>query len=351
MIIFLVAIGMKEALCVGISEYPDRHHRLQGCARDALDMATLFLDTFQFDKVTLVAHAIEPDTMPEHPKLHFHPDLLPTRTVILDKLTELARPSSETEEDVVVFYFSGHGLRVHSDDVRSSFVESLLTLPDADGISVVVDCELRQKLRQIGERRSTTNVVAIVDSCHAAGMAKASWEFRPLGTPRVATSSARDREFALQKKIEMSKDTQKSVNYVLMAACRDSEQALEGPVNESPVVRGWFTYALTAALRRDSQIQYCSYENVLRQVNMRAIDRSPMDSKQTPIVMGPQMNKQIFSTQIASTHEHAYRFGGVSLEGGDINGLVHRSTWIFADYVWCSPFRSDTLLTSPVGRR
>ena len=316
---------------MGISGYPTEltTRPLEGCAADAADMALLFLETFEFDQVTLITHGdFDIDLLRPYQKnsskqiLHYNPEEVPTRTTLLEKLTELAKGEPGSTEDIVVFYFSGHGHREgHTEDIRSSSVETILTLTGDDGRSVVVDSELRQKLRQIEESRNTHNVVAIMDNCRSGSIFHGGMEE---DTSRDVTLLQKEKAFAEEQKLALSEDSTKEVGCIIMTACREAQQAKEVEIPGLYSKRGQFTYSLSKLLRLNgsSQRSYMVIHQLLK------ADKA--FSEQTPTIMGPQLGRKIFSGEEV-VQDHCHYVKGVEIVGGLMNGIEKESTWAIRD--------------------
>ncbi len=156
----------KHAVVFGISEYvggldPGEQPNLQYSDRDAEAMAALF-ERSGYDSV----------------------DLSVNEEAIRERLNDLLDAASETvkRDDLFVFYFSGHGLRIdqlnqeHFPDLEIDGDRTEYILPadaisnGSSGVEIHLDKAispswLDRKLRRIPARRK----VVIIDACHAGG--------------------------------------------------------------------------------------------------------------------------------------------------------------------------------------
>ena len=128
----MVTTGERRwAILVGASQYQD-FTKLRFSARDAAEFSRALTDKLGFTRETMFLLS----DAPEH-----EADLSPTRNDIWRALSSLAKPDSPFyrqkgiepigEDDLFVFYFSGHGLRTsHGDEYLLSIDASELNVPE-----------------------------------------------------------------------------------------------------------------------------------------------------------------------------------------------------------------------------
>lgn len=235
----------KRALLIGINAYP-RITPLSGCVNDVMLMKEILAGRFGFAE--------------EHMNVLL--DGAATRNDILRAFDRLV---AETEpDDIVVFYFAGHGSQMTDfEGDESSGYDSTIMPYDTEGWSGInrdiTDDEIHVRLGSLGER--TQFITLIFDCCHsgsitrdadgprARAMPRDERDEIPLGPddmPRV-TRGASDEPpaFGPSKWLPLDK------KYVLIAGCADEEVSYEytATASGSPVQHGALTYFLSEELR------------------------------------------------------------------------------------------------------
>jgi hypothetical protein len=235
----------KRALLVGIDTYPrlPPAYKLHGAARDAELMRDLLCGTFGFsatEVVLLCNDAAERDK-------------------ILAALNDLAARTQPN--DVVVFYFSGHGSQMtdRENDEPDGKDETILPYDTGRGSTVanrdITDDEIYLWIRLVAAK--TPNITLIFDCCNSGSMSRAVFE----GTNRSAPIDDRPIDdlppspIPREKWTELARASQQKATvgwlpvgdrYVMIAACRDEQKAGEYPpsATEGPDVHGCLTYFL-----------------------------------------------------------------------------------------------------------
>lgn len=197
--------GQRHALVIGVSEY-ERVPTLKYADKDAQDVAeALRLVGFEDENLT-VLHGGDPDAQPHRSAVFHH----------------LARIKSLTLEpdDVVLFYFSGHGMMSDDVDYLLPIEASDLALEDT---AVSVDDVVR-RLHQTGSRQ----VVMFIDACrnemptgkgiHGIGAnTKSVVDQFDEGLAVVFSCSSRERSF----EIDADDIKQSSFTHCLLEAIKD----------------------------------------------------------------------------------------------------------------------------------
>lgn len=234
------AHAAEYALLVGVNDCPDfrtqdgtRPRPLHGAERDAEQMADLLRNQFGFAprRVRLMqgAKANSAAVLSAFRELH---DLL-------------------TADDVLVFYFAGHGTQFEDQrpfDEEDRLDEALcLADATADGAGLLLDDELGRWLDELPVRE----VVVVLDCCHAGtGIKTADDEFIPryLPMPRVKRAAgAVDAPWSDLR----SSSKQFGRRTTAFYACQPEQQAYERrlPGLKAPLRAGQFTNFLVTALK------------------------------------------------------------------------------------------------------
>ncbi|HJP92721.1 MAG TPA: caspase family protein [Pyrinomonadaceae bacterium] len=136
----------RWAIVVGVNDYK-QFSKLQYCRQDAKDMASAFREKLQFHQVFEFHEEAEPEFQP-------------TRDCILQKLYQLRYSKECKPEDLLVFYFSGHGINEGGKDYLLPINADLLDV-DTFGIRVK---DLVKILKGFG----CANTVLFIDACRDA---------------------------------------------------------------------------------------------------------------------------------------------------------------------------------------
>jgi hypothetical protein len=139
--------GDKYAIVIGISDYPGTANDLEYCDDDATDMVqALNQYGYLFDNI---ADLIDTEA---------------TRTNIISAIEDLA--STVTENDEVVFFFSGHGGRGKANDFDKEVTDECIWAHDGSNLVPIWDGELAVLFNTF----KTNRIIFIFDSCYAGGM-------------------------------------------------------------------------------------------------------------------------------------------------------------------------------------
>jgi uncharacterized caspase-like protein len=230
----------KKAFIVGINDYkpageggPD----LSGCIADAQDMAN-----------TLVILGFAPEN------IRISTDKQATQKGIMSGLKWLTGKAKK--DDVLVFYYSGHGSQVpdlskdeldKKDEILCPHNTSFI-----DGVYITDDA-LREVFSKI---QAGVSLEVILDSCHS-GSATRDLPGNPAKTKIRYMRPPLDFTFHLDYGLELvatkilrgaEKVIVAGLNHVLWAACKDNQTSEETEIDGG--VRGVFTYNFCQVLRR-----------------------------------------------------------------------------------------------------
>lgn len=304
----------KHALLVGIDPYPyfPPSNQLSSCAADARLMAEVLQDGFGFRARRLALLCNEKAT----------------RQGILDALEDLA--SRVKGEDVVVFFYSGHGSRVRDPDgdEPDSWDETLVPHDSGRGEHPnrdIRDDELYDWILKVN--RLTPHVTVVLDSCKAGaavrGIAREKWvepDPRPVPWRKKTVHQSDFRDASPSGWLPVDE------RYTLLAACRYSESAKEYNVPGVPDLKhGALTFFLARELR--ALRPGATYRDLMEKVRLAVTGVYPT---QTPQVEGAR-DREVFGTRRVQPQRflpvRGRDDGRVVLGGGAAFGLTHGSEW------------------------
>jgi uncharacterized caspase-like protein len=157
---------------------------------------------------------------------------------------------SAGEDDVCLFFFSGHGSRIpdeDGDEGKSDHYDEVICPYDTTGYleNVISDDEL-------GGWLSTCpgNVVVILDTCMSGGFVKGvEGTIKTVPNPRVSKDAIAKKHFGeglveRLKQRPISRDLNQA-GYVVLMACKESKSAYESPI----LGNGVFTYYIEEGLQ------------------------------------------------------------------------------------------------------
>lgn len=211
-------------------------------------------------------------------------------------------------DDLVVFYFSGHGSQLPDEqaDELDGFDETLIPFDSRDASGApndLRDDELRRLIRLANEK--TSRVTLVFDCCSSgtvvrAGGARDGERFVPASVRGLAGTRPSVTKSAAVSAVAQTKDVgsgyfDEDLRYVALSACRASETALELELDEpgqAPRYHGLFTYALVQelALAADGP----SYAELMERVRRRVTAQRPT---QTPVIEGPLDKAGVFGRE------------------------------------------------------
>jgi hypothetical protein len=305
------AAPQRLALLVGVGNYKSpKISQLVGPPNDVARMKSLLVEKFEF-----------PDA-----NIRTLVDAEATRQAILNEFCNhlVARARAN---DVVLFYFSGHGSRVADRDPidESDGYDETLVPHDArqSGIEDIRDDEIQALL----DRLATRNVTLIFDSCHSGTGARA------FARPRGIDPEPSEVEAA--NKLLAQRPTARSVipnngfqptdsRYVLIAGSRADQLSYEFPFQEG--THGVLTYYLTQVLR--SAGPEATYRDVVERAAAYVTSKFQY---QTPQLEGVNQDNLIFQgiSALASPYVQAAPAPGglVQLAAGSVHGVTEGSTY------------------------
>jgi len=222
----------NRALCVGINDYPGTNMDLAGCVNDARDWREL-----------LERRAYVVDTLLDREA---------TRARIVDALR--ATIGQATDNDCVVFTFSGHGSWLPDDDRDEPDARDEMMCPyDVMKEQYLLDDELHDLF---STKAAGARIYVIADSCHSGSVVRyASAPVEPDDAPLKArflppyvfARGNRRFERAIDRAINTPARTKLRYPAVLFSGCHDSEFSYDTSFNGRP--NGAFTRVAIDALQ------------------------------------------------------------------------------------------------------
>ena len=301
----------KWALLVGINIYRNSGARpdfsnLAGCVNDVEDMKSLLLGTYDFP--------------PDH--IQVLTDARATHTAIIDAFKNHLIANAQAN-DVVIFYFSGHGSQMKdtSGDEADGYDETIVPHDTRDREGKVFDIsddELNELLRQLSQK--TKKVTFIFDSCHSGSAVRGAGQAKKIPaddrTPPPAPAYA-PRTRGIEGASDLRLD---GLEYVLISGCRSNESSFEH-LAANNIERGALSYFLTQKLR--SAGSTATYRDVMDNVMGEVNAKYP---SQHPELEGARADYYVFgdSSRLPQPYLLASPRGtkNVVLNGGLIYGLT-----------------------------
>jgi len=143
--------GDKYAIIIGISDYPDTANDLQYCENDALDICNALTTLYGYNPSNI------------HLLLGMNASFNAIQNAIND--IEL----KATNDDEVVFFFSGHGAKGKTGDDDKEKIDEAIVSHDGNpsgSLIAIWDGQLRDWFADF----TTSRIIFIFDSCLAGGM-------------------------------------------------------------------------------------------------------------------------------------------------------------------------------------
>jgi hypothetical protein len=268
------------ALLVGIDHYPNPAHRLHGCVNDITAFAQYLHQWAGANAVELKIQTLVNESA--------------TKAAIVHGLQKHLTQAKAGE--TALFYYAGHGSQeetppefwhLEPDHQNETLVcwDSRLGADHWD----LADKELRVLLAAIAHR---SNLVVIMDCCHSGHITRDLWrqrglpkkvDQRPFNTylakTYLAPAEALEPNHQQRSLAPLSLPALEAAGqYILLAACQDSETAKEAPLLENES-RGLFSYSLLQVL--EATAGNCTYRTLFEQTRA-AVLSTPKPSAQTP---------------------------------------------------------------------
>jgi hypothetical protein len=223
----------KQALCIGINNYPGTDSDLSGCVNDARDWSEV-LEQRGFT----VAQLLDKDA---------------TKAAIVSEIRRLVEAARYGH--LVVITYSGHGSYVPDEDGdESDGADEVLCPWDVEQGNVLSDDELHELF---SERARGVRIALVSDSCHSGTVAR----FAPMLEPDEALPRVRflppsvflprdalDKFGLRARAVRRSASPPGRHQALLLSGCQDTELSYDARFRGRP--NGAFTYAALRALER-----------------------------------------------------------------------------------------------------
>jgi hypothetical protein len=306
------------ALLVGIDEYQSSEiPSLRGCVNDITAINDFLVKRVAKSKDNL------------HIKKLINQEA--TRQSIIDSFRKhLCLAQSD---DTALFYFSGHGSQEQAAaefwHLEPDRLNETLVCWDSrqNNIWDLADKEVAKLISEVAQNHP--HIVVILDCCHSGGGVR-SHSSEYTGVREVAANLKErpidDFIFSVEEMNNFTSINDKqsrfnlpSSEYILLAACRDNEEAREHYSQK----RGVFSYFLLDSLQRNDTL---TYRDLFKRVNVCVRSFYPNQSPQIEATnsnyldwsfLGGQTNKQ--QPYFTATYSGEY---GWSIDGGAIHGIV-----------------------------
>ncbi|MEH1814965.1 MAG: caspase family protein [Nostoc sp.] len=308
-------------LLVGIDNYPDPNHCLQGCIND----------------ITAIEEYVNERFDPQEYQLHLLKlqDEQATREAIINGFRN--HLCQAQKDDVVLFYYSGHGSQELAPKefwhIEPDHLDETLVCYDSrtENGWDLADKELAKLIAEVAEKEP--HITIIMDCCHSGSGTK-----DPMQEAKERRFPADKRERPLESFIFTLEDLEKLTDsrdrdpekhptgwkipkgrHVLLAACRDYETAKEYPGK----FRGYFSYYLLDTLTKNNG--KLTYRDLFARTN--AIVRSEGREQSPQLeVNDPQDGDKFFldgaiaevAPYFIVTHDKTF---GWVIEGGAVHGV------------------------------
>jgi pimeloyl-ACP methyl ester carboxylesterase len=306
-------------LLVGIDDYPAPVPSLSGCVNDIRAVESL-----------LNERAVAGDARPE---LQILLNKEAKRQAIIDGF--LGHLSKAGKDDVVLFYYSGHGSQertppelwqLEPDRLDETLVCYDSRLADAWDLA---DKEIASLLAHVA--KNDPHILVILDCCHSGSGTRAPVEFhdakvrriptdgreRPIETFFVAPGGTRD----LHSGRPGESLSLPRARHVAMAACREDEEAKE--TTGDGKARGLFSFVLSETL--GSARAGVTYRDIYKRVNAQVRARA---ARQCPVIESTDiadLNRPFLGGALQQHTSHFTvsfdKTNGWIIDGGTVHGI------------------------------
>lgn len=235
------------ALLVGIDRYPRPIPPLRGCVNDIRVIETLLRERVGGGEFTVAPLVLTNEDA--------------TRQAVIDGFRR--HLSQAGRDDIALFYYSGHGSQEQAPsefwEIEPDHLDETLVCYDSrfPGRHDLADKELSQLIAEVAAKEP--QIVVVLDCCHsgsgtraaeAESVRRAPIDLRPrpletflVSPAEVATLATRSAEESATSLVALPRG-----RHIVMAACRDEEEAKEYQGDGQH--RGAFSYFLTQTLER-----------------------------------------------------------------------------------------------------
>lgn len=296
------------ALAVGIDNYKSPAiPPLQGCENDVIAMSK-FLST----------GLINSDDKLYIKKLINHQA---TRQAIIDGFHEHLSQAKST--DIALFYFSGHGSQEEAAEIfwhiEPDHLNETLVAFDSrtDDTWDLADKELSWLVSEISQNHP--HLIVILDCCHSGGALRSRQQYTSTRSVAANLGKRPLSSFIFADKLNSSFHWHSlSREYILLAACRDSEEAREHYSQK----RGVFSYFLLDSLQRHGNL---TYREALKRTNALVRSFYPKQSPQIETTNSSLLDQPFFGGAIIPVSYFTASYDGAlgwNIDGGAVHGIA-----------------------------
>ena len=317
--------GMRNfyALLVGIDNYPDPNHRLQGCVNDITAIAEYLNERFERTEYQLHLQTLK--------------DEQATRKAVIDGFRN--HLSLAGLDDIVLFYYSGHGSQELAPkefwQYEPDHHDETLVCYDSrtEGGWDLADKELAALIAQVAQKNP--HITIIMDCCHSGSGTR-----DPMQQTKERRFPTDKRERPLDSFIFTLEDLNRLLGtrevkpednptgwklpkgrHVLLAACRDYETAKE--YNGNGQHRGRFSYFLMNTLSKANG--KLTYRDLFGRTNALVRSVNGDQSPQLEVNNSQDENKFFLDGAIAELEPYFIvkndKTYGWVIEGGAVHGV------------------------------
>jgi hypothetical protein len=313
------------ALLVGINEY-DRTSsvpHLQGCVNDAQAMQAYLEGRVAQDYGNL------------HVKTLFNEQA--TRQSVIDGFRQ--HLSQAGPDDVALFFYAGHGAQENAPEefwaIEPDRLDETLVCYDSrtDGSWDLADKELAQLIAEVAEKNP--HIVVIMDCCHSGSGTRGDLDStfavrrapmdkrqRPLSSFIVSPDQLPAAPATRSLNTPTSGWQMPQGRHVLLAACRDIEEAKEYSVDGEP--HGTFSYFLLETLQKANNS--LTYRELFKRVSALVQNRVTAQSPQLEANSADDLNQPFLGGLVKPRLPHFQvacdRTYGWTIDGGAIHGIA-----------------------------
>lgn len=324
------------ALLVGIDNYPDSSHRLDGCVNDITAVEEYLNERFDQQEYQLHLQTLK--------------DEQATREAVINGFRN--HLCNAKKDDVVFFYYSGHGSQESAPSefwhIEADHLDETLVCYDSrtENGWDLADKELGKLIAEVAEEEP--HITIILDSCHSGSGTKDPAE---QAKERRLDTDKRKRPldsfiFKLEdlEKLSDTHNPEKHTTgwklptgrHVLLAACRDYETAKE----DSSKQRGYFSYYLMDTLSKANG--KLTYRDLFARTNAIVRNQRSDQSPQLEVNHSEDSNKFFLDGAIAEVEPYFIvnhdRSSGWVIEGGAVHGVQPSEN---DEHTWLALFPFD----------
>jgi pimeloyl-ACP methyl ester carboxylesterase len=298
--------GRLFALLVGIDRYLPPVPALDGCVNDVRAIEELLEKRGATDAARPLVKTLVNEQA--------------TRAALIDGFEN--HLGAAGPEDVALFYYSGHGSQEPTPpewwDQEPDHLDETLVCHDSrmPGQFDLADKELRALIARLAARNP--HILIVLDCCHSGSGTREVADGLQGGKIRRAPTRREPRTLATI--LPIARNSQAEGRHILLAACREDEEAKETIGDGRP--RGVFSWVLTQTLARLGRSP--TYRELFQQLSPVVQARAARQSPRVEAADAADLDRPFLGGAI---QDHAvyfavtYRHGAWQIDGGALHGL------------------------------